>query len=70
MSQKEKLLGAIGDYCIDNNILVDDIPPFVDQVLHEVIPFKNKKASKVNKEYNFNYDKEVKEDKKTIDLLP
>ena len=30
LQDKERLLEAIGDYCVDNNILVDDIPPFVD----------------------------------------
>ena len=69
LQDKERLLEAIEDYCVDNNILVDDIPPFVDQVLRTTIPF-GKAGSKFNKTHAFNYEAELREQKKDVSMLP
>ena len=67
MSSKERLLDAVGEYCIENNILVDDIPPFVAHVLGQPIPFR-KAGSKFNKTLEFDYQEELEEGKvKTVD---
>ena len=60
MQDKENLLSAIGDYCVYNNILVDDIPPFVDQILRATIPF-GRAGSKFNRSHEFNYEAELRE---------
>ena len=68
--RKEELLSSIQDYCMDKNVLIDDIPPFVGTVLNTPVPFYNA-GTKFNKVYKFNYEHEIKkENQKSVGMLP
>ena len=67
MDYKEELIEVIKDYCLENQILIDDSPEFVNNILSNQIPFS--KYSKLRKQ-DFDYECEMRENKKSIDMIP
>ena len=65
MRHREDLLADISSYCIENQIVIVDIPDFVKTILNSFVPFgKNTKLAKT-----FSYEEELHK-QKGLDALP
>ena len=53
IDQKDEMIEAISQHCLENNILIGEQPKFVDTILNTPIPFSG--LSKAARELNFNY---------------
>lgn len=65
------MVEAVKDYCLENQILVGDVPTFVSSIVNTPIPFSKNAAGKLTKKPKFDYGRELKPQfRKSINDLP
>ena len=66
---KQEMIDAISQYCIESNVLLGEQPKFVDNILSTPIPF-NKVSKMARRAMDFDYESERTVNKKSIEDLP